>query len=145
MAGSSAVKDKRIDWAGLAAFEMEEARDHPREHTTKSGIAIPAYTTGYRKASWFKLKGEPPQVIVEPPAVAMTRWMAFRDNPDQEVLVFHENQFGQPIFFFREALDQLAYIQVTYPASEQSRTTPGSIWADECPCARYGGPCPPRG
>ncbi len=73
----------------------------------------------------------------------MSRWMAFKNNPEQEICIFHDHSYGQAMFFFREALDQIMAFGVTYPTTEQGRTTPGSIWAGECRCYRYGGPCPP--
>ena len=131
-----------IDWAKLAAAEWDR-NNEDRELTRESGLVIPQFTTGQRLRAWIKLKGEPAARLYETPAAAMARWQAFRADPEQEVCVFHEHEFGQAIFFFRPSLDQLCFFGVTYPDSTQGRTTPGSIWAGECRCAEYGGPCPP--
>jgi hypothetical protein len=128
-----------LDWAALA--EEERSADRQREATSRSGIIIPNFA-GVDLASWVKFTGEPAFVLVETPAQFAARWQAFRHNPEQEVCVFHERTYGQATFFFRQALDNLMYVQVTFPTSTPSRTTPGSIWAGECRCWRYGGPCP---
>jgi hypothetical protein len=129
----------KIDWAALAAEELEQ--DHQREATTRGGIIVPNFA-GVDLASWVKFAGEPAFVLVETPAQFATRWMAFRDNSEQDVCVFHERTFGQAVFFFRESLRGLMYVQVTFPTSAAPRTTPGSIWAGQCKCWKYGGPCP---
>lgn len=131
-----------IDWEKLAAEEWARNEDS-RELVRDSGVIIPQFTTGQKLRAWCKLIGEPAMRLYETPASAMTRWLAFKNNPEQEVCVFHEHEYGQAIFFTREAIPQLCYFCVTYPDSTQGRTTPGSIWAGECRCADYGGPCPP--
>jgi hypothetical protein len=130
-----------IDWASLAQEEWER-NNEDRELTRDSGLIIPTFTTGQKLRAWCKILGEPAMRLYETPAAAMTRWQAFINNPEQEVCVFHEHEFGQAVFFFREAISHLLYLGVTYPDVSQGRTTPGSIWAGECRCAAYGGPCP---
>src|SRR5438045_2773121 len=115
----------RLDWAALAAEEVASA--HADETRTESGIILGVYG-GARLRSWVKFRGEPAQTFYETPAEFATRWLAFRDDPEQEVCIFHEHAFGQPVFLFREALEHLMYVQVTYPTTEQGRSTPGSIW-----------------
>jgi hypothetical protein len=128
-----------IDWAKLA--EEELTAEIAEETSTPSGIILTPFGGG-RLASWVKFRGEPAQTFVETPAVFATRWMAFRDAPEQAVCIFHEHTYGQAVFIFREALEHLMYVQVTYPTTIQGRTTPGSYWAGQCQCWRYGGPCP---
>lgn len=128
-----------INWAKLAEEELANTVD--METTTQSGLVIPTFG-GARLASWVKFVGEPAMVLLETPAVFATRWMAFRADESQEVCIFHEHTFGQAIFLFREALRGLMYVQCTFPTSIQGRTTPGSFWAGQCQCWRYGGPCP---
>jgi hypothetical protein len=81
--------------------------------------------------------------LYETPAAFGARWLAFVNDPEQTVMVAHEHEFGQMVLFLRSAIPQLCHIGATYPDTSQGRTTPGSIWAGECGCARYGGPCPP--
>ncbi len=133
-----------IDWGAVAAEEWAANNRDDHEVTTDTGILIPQFTTGRRLRAWLKVRAEPAMRLYETPAAAASRWMAFKATPTQEVCIFHEHEFGQAIFFFREAIQTLEYLGVTYPDTSQGRTTPGSIWAGECPCARYGGPCPPR-
>lgn len=133
---------QRIDWIKLAADEWAR-NDEERTLTTDSGLVIPQFTTGSKLRCWLKELGEPAWRLYETPAAAMTRWLAFINNPDQEICVFHEHEFGQAVFFTREAIGHISRFGVTYPDSSQGRTTPGSIWAGECRCAAYGGPCPP--
>ena len=132
-----------IDWQKVAANEWAR-NNEDYEIVRESGVIVPQFTTGSKLRAWIKLKGEPAARLYETPAAAMARWMAFRNNPEQEVCVFHEHEFGQAIFFFRTAIDELAYFGVTYPDTSQGRTTPGSIWAGECRCADFGGPCPKK-
>lgn len=131
-----------IDWPAIADREWLR-NNEDRELVRDSGLVIPQFTTGQRLRAWIKVKGEPAMRLYETPAAAAARWMAFKHNPEQDVCVFHEHEFGQAVFFFREAIDQLCYLGVTYPDNTQGRTTPGSIWAGECRCADWGGPCPP--
>ena len=131
------------DWAAIAEAEWRR-NNEDRELVRESGLVIPQFTTGQRLRSWLKIKGEPAMRLYETPAAAAARWQAFKNNPEQEVCVFHEHEFGQMIFFFREALKDILYFGVTYPDTSQGRTTPGSIWAGECRCHDFGGPCPPR-
>jgi hypothetical protein len=132
-----------IDWQRLAAEEWERNEDTGRELVRDSGVIVPQFTTGAKLRAWWKIRGEPAMRLYETPAAAAARWQAFVNNPDQQVCVFHEHEFGQAIFFFREAIPNLLYVGATYPDTTQGRTTPGSIWAGECRCARYGGPCRP--
>lgn len=129
-----------IDWKELAADEWAHNNDD-RETHTDSGILIPQFTTGQRLRAWIKFRGEPAMRLVETPAAFAARWLAFKQDEAQEVCVFHEHEFGQAIFVFRPGIAELMYIGVTYPDTTQGRTTPGSIWAGECKCWRYGGPC----
>jgi hypothetical protein len=131
-----------IDWQSVATQEWERNNEE-REIVSKGGIHIAQFTTGAKLRAWIKIKGEPAMRLYETPAAAAARWMAFKHNPEQEVCIFHEHEFGQVVFFFREAIAELCYLGVTYPDTSQGRTTPGSIWAGECRCAAYGGPCPP--
>lgn len=135
-----AVIGESIDWAALAV-EMDR-EEHPSQSQTKSGIILPVFGS-YQPRAWVKFTGEPAQQYVESPATFAARFMAFRDNPEQEVCVFHEFAYGQAIFLFREALSQLCYVQVTYPSFQSSQKRPGSIFSGDCICARFGGPCPP--
>lgn len=125
-----------IDWSALAASEELDLRT---EFTTDSGLIVPSFG-GTRLASWVKFRGEPAQTFIETPAMFAARWLAFRDDPEQEVVVFHEWAYGQACFFFRAALEQLDYVQVTYPTGA-NLTKPGSVRSGDCPCWRYGGPC----
>lgn len=134
---------EQIDWKELAAEEWERNNDE-RETKTASGLLIPQFTTGQRLRAWIKFRGEPAMRLVETPAAFAARWMAFVEDSSQSLVVFHEHEFGQAIFMFREGIKELMYIGVTYPDSTQGRTTPGSIWAGECRCYRYGGPCQPK-
>ena len=129
-----------IDWKQLAAEEWEH-NDDDRELKRDSGLIIPTFTTGSKLRAWIKFRGEPAMRLYETPAAMAARWLAFVNDPTQQCVVFHEHEFGQAIFIFREGIGELMYIGVTYPDSTQGRTTPGSIWAGECRCWRYGGPC----
>jgi hypothetical protein len=118
-----------------------------------SGIVLPTMAGELR--SWLKLRAEPAQVLAETPLVFMHRWRDFvmRCEAYEQggrvglppVLVVHDNTYGQAMFFLPEARDQIAFVGVTYPTTTQARTTPGSIWAGQCPCAEFGGACPPLG
>lgn len=130
-----------INWAELAVEEWERNNDD-HELIRDSGLIVPQFTTGQKLRSWIKARGEPAMRLYETPAAFTARWMAFKRNPEQEVCVFHEHEFGQAIFFFRESIPDVWYVGATYPDVSQGRTTPGSIWAGECRCAAYGGPCP---
>ncbi len=132
-----------IDWAALATEELERSKDPTSEIVRDTGVIIPQFTTGRQLRSWWKFRGEPAMRLVETPAVVAARWLAFIINPEQLLVVFHEHEFGQAIFIFRQGIQELMAIGVTYPDTSQGRTTPGSIWAGECRCAAYGGPCPP--
>jgi hypothetical protein len=136
------VSTSKIDWAALADEERDRAEKS--EVRTDSGIVIVPFTSGSHLRSWVKFRGEPAFRLVETPAQFATRWMAFRNNPAQDVCIVHEHEYGQAVFLFREALDHLMYISVTYPDTSQGRTTPGSIWSGQCECWRYGGTCPKR-
>jgi hypothetical protein len=107
---------------------------------TRSGIILPPKPAA---RAWVKIAGEPAQVLYEDPAEFMRRWIVFLKDPSREWVVFHDNQFGTPIFYFRNALEQIAFVNITHPTTEQARTVPGSIYAGKCPCAEFGGPCPP--
>jgi hypothetical protein len=131
----------QIDWKRLADEEWA-LNDQERETKTNSGLVIPQFTTGQRLRAWIKFRGEPAMRLVETPAAFAARWLAFKQDESQELCVFHEHEFGQAIFVFRPGIPELMYIGVTYPDTSQGRTTPGSIWAHECGCHRYGGPCP---
>lgn len=131
----------KIDWAAVAAEEL--AGTHVQETVRSSGLVVPLYASGNHLRCWLKVIGEPAQTLYETPAQAISRWLAFKNDPDQEVVIFHDHAYGQAMFFTRDAIGQIAYIGVTFPQTEQGRTTPGSIWAGECQCWRYGGPCSP--
>lgn len=88
------------------------------------------------------MRGEPAKVLYEDPAEFMRRWVDFIHS-DREWINFHDNQFGTPIFFFRNAIQEFAFVDITHPTTEQARTVPGSIYAGQCPCAEFGGTCPP--
>lgn len=133
-----------IDWATLAAEEWARNDEDRTELVRESGVVIPQFTTGQKLRCWIKLISEPAMRLYETPAAAMARWMAFVNNPAQEICVFHEHEFGQAVFFTREAIPHIAHFGVTYPDVTQGRTTPGSIWAGECRCHDFGGPCKPK-
>lgn len=131
-----------IDWAALATEEWDRNNEN-RETRTASGIHIAQFTTGAKLRAWVKFAGEPAERLYETPAAFGARWLAFKNNPDQECVVFHEHEFGQMVLIFRSGIEHLWKVGATYPDASQGRTTPGSIWAGECRCAAYGGPCPP--
>ena len=131
-----------IDWATLAAEELAASRTLPQENVRDSGLIVPLYTSSGHLRTWLKIAQEPAMVLYETPAVAMSRWLAFANNPEQQFCIFHDHSYGQAMFYFRSAIPNLCYFGVTYPTTEQGRTTPGSIWAGDCRCWRFGGPCP---
>lgn len=131
-----------IDWAALATEEWERNNDTGSELVRDSGLIVPQFTTGAKLRAWVKFRNEPAMRLYETPAAFAARWMAFLNTPEQECMVAHEHEFGQMILLFREGIPNLWYVGATYPDTSQGRTTPGSIWAGECNCARYGGPCP---
>lgn len=131
-----------IDWAALAAEELEASK-HEMEELSSGGIIVPQFTSGQYLRAWIKFRSEPAMVLYETPAMFAARWLAFVNNPEQDAVIFHDHSYGQAFFIFRAAIGELGYVSVTYPQTQQGRTTPGSIWAGSCPCAKYGGPCPP--
>ena len=119
------------------------------EIQTASGILIP--TPGHGLRAWVKMRGEPAQVLYETPHEFMERYRAFqlqvagwdanRSVGLPPVLVCHDFAYGQAMFFLPESVGEIAYVGVTYPTTEQGRTTPGSVWAGQCRCGEFGGPC----
>lgn len=106
---------------------------------TRSGIFLPPKPN---PRAWIKIAQEPAQLLVETPVEFARRWSAFMKS-DEELIVFHDFAYGTPIFFFRNAIGMLAFVGITFPTTEQGRTVPGSIYAGQCPCAEWGGTCPP--
>jgi hypothetical protein len=106
---------------------------------TKGGVFLPPKPTG---RAWIKLRGEPALVMWETPYEAIKRWIEFQAS-DKPYVIFHDYAYGEMCLFTREAINQLAFIEITHPTAEQGRTSPTSIWAGLCPCAEFGGECPP--
>lgn len=107
---------------------------------TRSGIILPPKPNA---RAWVKIAGEAALIFYEDPPTVIERWVAFTKNPEQGYLILHDNQFGTPVFLTRNAIDQLAFISITHPTTEQARTVPGSIYSGTCPCGSFGGTCPP--
>ncbi len=99
-------------------------------YRTATGIYLPA--TGSLRA-WVKLRGEPAQIFVETPHQFKARWDDFRSHLAQNWVSFHNYEYGQAVYFTREALRELAYIQITYKTAPP-RDTAGSWWLHQCPC-----------
>jgi hypothetical protein len=100
------------------------------ETVTKSGIILPA--TGSLRA-WVKLRGEPAQIFVETPKEFIERWEAFRLDESKPYTVFHVYEYGQAVYFMRQALSELCYVQITYKTAPP-RDTAGSYWLNQCVC-----------
>jgi hypothetical protein len=106
---------------------------------TRSGIFLPPKPD---PRAWIKVEQEPAMMLYETPEVFMDRWVDFIKS-ERDFVVFHDFAYGTPIFFFRNAIGHLAFVSITFPTSQQGRTVPGSIYAQQCPCAKWGGACPP--
>lgn len=104
----------------------------------ESGLLIPVPPEPQR--AWVKLAGEPALILYESPAEFIKLWLEFKAGA-APALIVHDHAFGKPVAFLREAV--IAFIGVTYPTAAQHKTEPGSIWLGKCPCAEFGGRCPP--
>lgn len=107
---------------------------------TRSGIYVPV---GPQVRAWIKLRGEPAQVMHETPAQVLERIMEMEDQPERRWFILHSYNFGNMNIFLRSALAEIAFIADTNPTWIATKTHPGTIYTRTCPCAKFGGPCPP--